>query len=99
MDRAVAETTEQLENEAKKNEELLKKEFEGEKDVLQTKIDFHEKLVAEQQKHIDTLSKQMDTVYGKVQEIALKAVSGKSLEDLQPFISQHREQTEGGHKG
>lgn len=99
MDRAIAETTERLENEAKKNEQLLKKEFEGEKNVLQTKIDSLEKLVADQQKHIDTLSKQMDTAYGKVQEIAVKAVSGKSREDLQPFSSQHREQTEGGHKG
>ena len=40
----------------------------------------------------------MDTAYGNVQEIAVKAVSGKSQEGLQPFSRQQREQAEGAHK-
>lgn len=71
------------------------------KEMLQAYQQLKEKLEAqaEEEKHIDTLSKQMDTAYGKVQEIAVKAVSGKSQEVLQPFSREHREQTEGGHKG
>ncbi|MGB9499541.1 MAG: hypothetical protein ACKVE4_07270 [Dissulfuribacterales bacterium] len=74
---AVKETTEQIKNDAKKNEEILVKGFEGEKNVLATKIQSLEKLAADQQKQIETLSRQMDNAYGKVQEIAMKAVSGK----------------------
>ena len=41
------------------------------------KIQSFEKLTTDQQKQIETLSGQMDNAYGKVQEIAMKAVSGK----------------------
>ncbi len=75
---AVAETTEKIKNDANKNEEILVKGFEGEKNVLTTKIQSFEKLTADQQKQIEKLSGQMDNAYGKVQEIAMKAVSGKS---------------------
>jgi len=74
---AVTETTERIKNDAKKNEEILIKGFEGEKNVLTTKIQAFEKLTADQQKQIEKLSGQMDNAYGKVQEIAMKAVSGK----------------------
>jgi hypothetical protein len=75
---AVAETAEKIKNDAKKNEEILVKGFEGEKNVLTTKIQALEKLAANQQKQLETLSGQMDNAYGKVQEIAMKAVSGKA---------------------
>jgi len=74
---AVKETTEKIKNEAKKNEEILVKGFEGERNVLTTKIQSLEKLAADQQIQIETLSRQMDNAYGKVQEIAMKAVSGE----------------------
>ena len=75
---AVAETTEKISHDAKKNEEIIVKGFEGEKNVLTTKIQALEKLAAAQQKQLETLSGQMDNAYGKVQEIAMKAVSGKA---------------------
>lgn len=93
VNRAVAETTERLQNEAKKNEELLAKGYEGEKNVLKTKIESLEKLVADQQRQIETLSRQMDTAYGKVQEIAVKAVSGKGQEGYHTAVRQYAEET------
>lgn len=84
IQQAVSETTEKLKRESKKNEEILVKGYEGEKNVLTTKIQSLEKLVADQQKQIDTLSRQIDNAYGKVQEIAMKAVSGKE----QVFVTQ-----------
>ncbi len=77
---AVAGTTERLQFEADKNAEILTREFTGEKNVLKAKIESLDKLVASQQKQIDTLSRQIDTAYGKVQDIAVKAVSAKGPE-------------------
>jgi len=77
---AVAQTMERLKFEAEKNAEILAREFTGEKNVLKAKIESLDKLVASQQKQIDTLSRQIDTAYGKVQDIAVKAVSAKGQE-------------------
>ncbi len=52
--------------------------------MLITKIQSLEKFVVNQQKHNDTLSRQMDNAYGKLQEFAMKAVSGKE----QVFVTQ-----------
>jgi len=41
----------------------------------------------------------MDTAYGKVQEIAVKAVSGKGQDALQPMAREHRDQAESGSRG
>ncbi len=73
--KAEKEAIEKVKNEAKKNEALLIKGFEGEKNVLITKIESLETFVATQQKQIETLSSQIDDAYGKVQNIAIKAVS------------------------
>ena len=67
-----------LTSDAQKNEELLRKEFEGQKNVLSTKIESLEKLVAGQQSQIKTLTSQLDDAYGKVQDIAVKAVYRQS---------------------
>ncbi len=40
---------------------------------------------------IETLSRQMDTAYGKVQEIAVKAVSGKGQEGYQAAARHYAE--------
>jgi uncharacterized coiled-coil protein SlyX len=73
--RAVKETAERLTAEAAKNEELLRKTFEGEKNVLSTRIAGLEQVAADQKKQIDLLASQLDKAYGKVQDIAVKAVS------------------------
>jgi uncharacterized coiled-coil protein SlyX len=82
---AISETTERIKNESMKNEELLIKGFEGEKNVLKTKIESLDKLVADQRKQIETLTKQIDNAYGKVQEIAVKAVSQKGQDPVRNF--------------
>jgi hypothetical protein len=73
--RAVKETAERLTAEAAKNEELLRKTFEGEKNVLITRIQSLEQISADQKKQIELLASQLDKAYGKVQDIAVKAVS------------------------
>ena len=73
--RAVKETTEKLTAEAAKNEELLRKTYEGEKNVLTTRIQALEQIAADQKKQLDLLASQLDKAYGKVQDIAIKAVS------------------------
>lgn len=99
VDQAVSETTKRLAAEAKKNEQLMAGKYDGEKNVLKTKIESLEKLVADQQKHIDTLTRQMDTAYNKVQEIAVKAVTSKTREIIQAPPREHREHSESGYKG
>jgi hypothetical protein len=73
--RAVKETAERLTAEAAKNEELLRKTFEGEKNVFTTRIQALEQISADQKKQIELLASQLDKAYGKVQDIAVKAVS------------------------
>ena len=74
VDTEVTEAVTRLKTDAEKNEELLVKDFEGQKNVLATKIDSLDKLVVSQQGQIETLTNQIDDAYGKVQDIAVKAV-------------------------
>ncbi|MFZ5799219.1 MAG: hypothetical protein ACOY3O_12460 [Thermodesulfobacteriota bacterium] len=73
--KAVKETTSRLNGEAAKNEELLRKTFEGERNVLATRIEALDQLAAEQKKQLELLAGQLEKAYGKVQDIAVKAVS------------------------
>lgn len=90
--RAVQEATERIKLEAKNREELLRKDFEGQKNVLTTKVDSHEKMVKEQTEQIGKLARQLETAYQKVQEIAEKAIEGsaqsKALSDLQKVLAE-----------
>lgn len=89
--KAVKETTERLNLEAKNREELIKKEFLGERNVLMTKIESLEKIVKEQAEQIAKLSQQLEKAYQQVQEIAIKTIEGsstsKSISNLQQWIS------------
>ena len=90
--RAVKEATERLKGEARNREELVQKEFEGERNVLTTRIGSLEKTVEQQNLQIAKLSQQIELAYQKVQDIALKAVEGssayKSLTGLQQMLSE-----------
>lgn len=90
--RAVKEATERLKAEAKNREELVKKEFDGERNVLTTRIASLEKTTEQQNEQIAKLSQQIEMAYQKVQDIALKAVEGssayKSLAGLQQILSE-----------
>lgn len=92
VSRAVKDVSERLKSEAKNREELLKREYDGERNVLTTRIAALEKTVEQQNEHIAKLSQQIELAYQKVQDIALKAVEGssayKSLAGLQQMLSE-----------
>jgi len=82
VDKAVKEVTLRLTSEASKNEQLLVRGFEGEKNVLQARIDALEQVVSTQKKQIDKLTDQLEGAYGKVQDIAVKAVASSSRQSV-----------------
>jgi len=90
VDKAVKEVTERLKLESKNREELLKKEFEGEKNVLSTRIESLEKMVKDLSDQNARLSRQLEAAYQKVQEIAEKTVESaaqaRSLAELQKML-------------
>ena len=76
IENAVKSATEKIIMESEHKESMLKAQFEGEKQVLLTKIDSQEKLINQQNKQIEKLTEQIEKSYGQVQDIAIKAVSG-----------------------
>jgi len=89
--KAIKETTDRLNLESKNREELLKKEFAGEKNVLTTRIESLEKLAKEQGEQIARLGLQLEKAYQQVQDIAVKTIEGassaKSLANLQQWVA------------
>ena len=92
VSKAAKETTERITLEVKNREELIRKEFDGERNVLTTRIESLEKTVKEQSGQIANLSGQLEKAYQKVQDIAVKSVEGssnlKSLSSLQQLVSE-----------
>lgn len=90
VEQAVKEATDRLRLEAKNREELLKKEADGEKNVLTTRIEALEKTIKDIADQNSKFSRQLETAYQKVQEIAEKSVESaaqtKSLSDLQKLL-------------
>ena len=90
INKAVKETTERITAEAKNKEQLLNKEFEGERGVLTTRIESLEKTVEVQAEQISKFSGQLEKSYQKVEDIAVKAIEGssnfKSLSNLQQMM-------------
>ncbi|MDY6855104.1 MAG: hypothetical protein SWO11_10440 [Thermodesulfobacteriota bacterium] len=94
INKTTKETPETIRLEAKNKEELLKREFDGEKNVLTTRIGSLEKRVKEQSDQISNLSQQLEKAYQKIQDIAVKAVEGSSsLQPLTGFQQLVAEQT------
>jgi len=96
--RAVKETSERLLAEAKSRQELMKKEAEGEHNVFTARIESLEKTTKEQSERVTALTKQLESAYQKVQDIAVKTVEGasnsKSLASLQQILGEQlRKQT------
>ena len=95
VDKAVKEAGERLKSEAKNREDLLRKEFEGERNVMATKIESLERTAKDLAAHNAKLSQQAEAAYQKVQEIAEKSIEGashaKSFAELQKlFVDQNR---------
>jgi hypothetical protein len=92
VNKAVKETAERLTLEAKTREELMRKEFDGERNVLTTRIESLERTVKEQSGQVAHLSEQLEKAYQKVQDIAVRSVEGssnlKSLSNLQQLLSE-----------
>ncbi len=90
--KAVQDSSERLKLEAKNREELLRKEFEGQRNVLSTRIESLERTVKEQAELNSKFSRQLETAYQKVQEIAEKAIEGssqaKSFAELQKLLTE-----------
>ena len=62
--------------------DLQDKVFEGERNVLNAKIESLEKSSADQSEQIIRLSRHLDEAYQKIQNIAIKSVGGDS--DIKP---------------
>src|SRR4030043_837407 len=69
--KATKETQKNLILEAKNREELQRKEFVGERNVLTTRIESLEKIVKEQSEQIAKFSQQLEKAYQQVQDIAV----------------------------
>ena len=80
INKAVKETTERITSDFQKNEALLTAKFEGEKNVLLSKIESLEKTVASHEANIAELSRRNDQAYEKVQDIANRAVDASKKE-------------------
>lgn len=78
VQKTVKETIEKCQAESRNREEFLKKSFEGERNVLQTRVDSFETLVKEQKEQLVKLAQQLEKAYQKVEDIAEKAVGGTS---------------------
>ncbi|MBW2108951.1 MAG: hypothetical protein JRI36_09840 [Deltaproteobacteria bacterium] len=91
--KAVKDTAERLKAEAKTREELLTKEFDGERNVLTARIESLQDTVKKQGQQIAKLSEQLEMAYQKVQDIAVKAIEGssnaKSFASLQRLLADH----------
>jgi hypothetical protein len=92
VNKAIKETTDKLNLEAKNREELMRKEFIGERNVFTTRIESLEKIVKEQNEQISKLSQQLEKAYQQVQEIAVKTIEGssvaKSITNLQQWMAE-----------
>ncbi len=89
--RAVKEATTRQQQDATAREELLKRQFDGERNVLTTRITSLEQTVKEQSDQIARLLSQSEKAYGQVQEIAVRAIEGsgsaKQLASLQQMLA------------
>ena len=75
---AVERTTERLTREAQAREQLMRKEAEGERNVLNSRIESLQKTAQEQAGQIARLTAQIEKSYGQVQDIAVKAIEGSA---------------------
>jgi hypothetical protein len=90
VSQAVKEVTDRLKLEAKNREDLLRKEFEGERNVLTARNETLDRVNKDVFAANAKLAQQLEAAYQKVQDIAEKTVEGssqsKSLADLQKLL-------------
>lgn len=86
--KAVKEAVQRAQAEAKSREELSQKEFAGERNVFQTRIESLERTTKEQSEQIAKLSQHLEKAYGQVQQIAVKALEGSSHFTSQQWLAE-----------
>jgi hypothetical protein len=90
--RAAKDTTSRLQQDAASREELLKREFAGERNVLNTRIAALEQTAKEQAEQIGKLIHLSEKANAQVQEIAVRAIEGsagaKQLASLQQMLAE-----------
>ena len=100
---AIKATTDKLNADFLAKEALLKKEFEGERNVMTTRITALEELVKKQNDQITLLTQQADKASLQVQEIAVKAIEGSShaklFNQLQNLVEEKKEKSSAKAKG
>ena len=101
VDKAVKDATDRIKVEAKNREDLLRKEFEGERNVLNSRVQSLELGAKDLQARNEKLSQQIEAAYRKVQEIAEKSIEGasqsRSFVELQKMFTEQGRKT-GGEK-
>jgi hypothetical protein len=94
VEEAVEETSNRLGRESEAREALMRKEYEGEQGVLQSRLESLQQTAKEQQDQISRMSSQIEKSYGQVQDIAVKAIEGsgnqRMLSALQAQASEKR---------
>ena len=92
VDQAEARATERLQQQHQAALQLLRRELEGEKNVLAAKIAGLERTVDEQAEQITRLEQQAEKAYAQIQEIAVRAIEGsassKQLANLQQLLAE-----------
>jgi hypothetical protein len=93
VSKAVKEIHEKLQTVAKNQIDLTNKQFEGERNVLTTRIESLQATVKQQADQIAKLTQHQEMAYEKIQNIALKAIEGssnvKSSAALQQTLTEH----------
>jgi hypothetical protein len=99
VSRAVKDASARQQQDSAAREELLKREFAGERNVLQTRIGSLEQAVKEHAEQVDRLQGQVDKAQGQVQEIAVRAIEGsgsaKQLSSLQQMLAEQARKSGG----
>jgi hypothetical protein len=78
VNKAVKEATDRQKNEHAAAQNLAKKEFEGERNVLNARLDSLQATVKHQAEQIAKLTQQHELAYEKVQNIAVRAIEGSA---------------------
>ncbi|OQB74897.1 MAG: hypothetical protein BWX89_00253 [candidate division TA06 bacterium ADurb.Bin131] len=73
--RVIKETTEKLQKEFATTEALMKKDFAGERNVFLARIESMEKTIKQQEQEIEKLSRQLESAYKRIEDIAVKTVA------------------------
>ena len=95
---AVGAVTDRLTSDFEKTRALMEAKFEGEKNVLLSKIDSLEKLVESQSSQIAALSLRHEQAYEKVQDIANRAVAAAKREVIQVPVTSHSAASQGENR-